>query len=406
MAAAEEGVAMNVAHGPAGEPMPHDASVTSHMPVEGSEAVPPAAGCPTPTATNEADTPQPVVAAVAPVAPAQMQTMSMPNTLEALVAEVGRLKALLDDQATSTDDKLDALEKLRARGSLPTKLLSDTLIGKTVNTLAKADPSEAVKTSARALVDTWRNTHRKRKAGPAGVGGPDDPALKRTLSTASIESEPSFSQTLSQEDKLTSTLSTDSLMAPEVVADTAGEKGASKMTPQREKVRQKLVEAFGKQESIESKDDSSHDQDKLQDPLALANDIEEALFQHFEGKEKDYVLQARTIIFNLKDKKNHNFRLKLLVGFFQPQQVPTLTAEDMASDEKKSERAKMRQFSMEEIQSDWALKKGKIQITGMFTCGKCKATKTTYFQMQTRSSDEPMTTFVTCLNCNNRWKFC
>jgi hypothetical protein len=29
-----------------------------------------------------------------------------------------------------------------------------------------------------------------------------------------------------------------------------------------------------------------------------------------------------------------------------------------------------------------------------------------YYQMQTRSADEPMTTFVSCLNCNNRWKFC
>lgn len=32
--------------------------------------------------------------------------------------------------------------------------------------------------------------------------------------------------------------------------------------------------------------------------------------------------------------------------------------------------------------------------------------KTTYYQMQTRSADEPMTTFVTCVNCGNRWKFC
>jgi transcription elongation factor S-II len=42
---------------------------------------------------------------------------------------------------------------------------------------------------------------------------------------------------------------------------------------------------------------------------------------------------------------------------------------------------------------------------GMFKCGKCKSMKTTYYQMQTRSADEPMTTFVTCRNCNNRWKF-
>lgn len=41
---------------------------------------------------------------------------------------------------------------------------------------------------------------------------------------------------------------------------------------------------------------------------------------------------------------------------------------------------------------------------GMFTCFKCKSTKTTYYQMQTRSADEPMTTFHTCLNCNNKWK--
>ena len=41
---------------------------------------------------------------------------------------------------------------------------------------------------------------------------------------------------------------------------------------------------------------------------------------------------------------------------------------------------------------------------GMFRCGKCRSKKTTYYQMQTRSADEPMTTFVTCLNCENRWK--
>lgn len=41
---------------------------------------------------------------------------------------------------------------------------------------------------------------------------------------------------------------------------------------------------------------------------------------------------------------------------------------------------------------------------GMFQCGKCKSKKTTYYQMQTRSADEPMTAYVTCLGCNNRWK--
>ncbi len=43
-------------------------------------------------------------------------------------------------------------------------------------------------------------------------------------------------------------------------------------------------------------------------------------------------------------------------------------------------------------------------FVGAFKCNKCKSMKTTYYQMQTRSADEPMTTFVTCLNCEKRWK--
>lgn len=42
--------------------------------------------------------------------------------------------------------------------------------------------------------------------------------------------------------------------------------------------------------------------------------------------------------------------------------------------------------------------------TDIFTCRKCKSNKCTYYQLQTRSADEPMTTFVTCIECGNRWK--
>ena len=39
------------------------------------------------------------------------------------------------------------------------------------------------------------------------------------------------------------------------------------------------------------------------------------------------------------------------------------------------------------------------------TCRKCKKNLCIYYQLQTRSADEPMTTFVTCLSCGNNWKF-
>ena len=42
--------------------------------------------------------------------------------------------------------------------------------------------------------------------------------------------------------------------------------------------------------------------------------------------------------------------------------------------------------------------------TDNFTCYKCKSKECSYYQLQTRSADEPMTTFVTCINCGTRWK--
>ena len=42
--------------------------------------------------------------------------------------------------------------------------------------------------------------------------------------------------------------------------------------------------------------------------------------------------------------------------------------------------------------------------TDTYKCGKCHQRQCTFYQLQTRSADEPMTTFVTCVNCGNRWK--
>ena len=41
--------------------------------------------------------------------------------------------------------------------------------------------------------------------------------------------------------------------------------------------------------------------------------------------------------------------------------------------------------------------------TDTFTCRKCKGNECTYYLMQCKSADEPMTCFVQC-KCGNRWK--
>ena len=57
-----------------------------------------------------------------------------------------------------------------------------------------------------------------------------------------------------------------------------------------------------------------------------------------------------------------------------------------------------------EMKKEYLIRKAEEGVSGFLTCNKCKSNKTTYYQLQTRSADEPMTTYVSCLNCGKRWK--
>ena len=43
-------------------------------------------------------------------------------------------------------------------------------------------------------------------------------------------------------------------------------------------------------------------------------------------------------------------------------------------------------------------------MTEMFTCKKCRSKRCTYYELQTRSADEPSTIFISCLDCGKHWK--
>lgn len=108
-----------------------------------------------------------------------------------------------------------------------------------------------------------------------------------------------------------------------------------------------------------------------------------------------YIDKVKQIMFNLKNKqllaKIINKKIKDIdIVFMQYDELQPKKWEHLI--EEKNTRLENRYFPKIEASTD------------NFTCRKCKSNKCTYYQLQTRSADEPMTTFVTCIDCGNRWK--
>ncbi|XP_016159281.1 PREDICTED: transcription elongation factor A protein 3 isoform X2 [Ficedula albicollis] len=134
----------------------------------------------------------------------------------------------------------------------------------------------------------------------------------------------------------------------------------------------------------------------------MASEIEDHIFQELRSTDMKYRNRVRSRISNLKDPKNPGLRRNVLCGAIEPGLIARMTAEEMASDELKRLRSAMTQEAIREHQ----MAKTGGTVTDLFQCSKCKKKNCTYNQVQTRSADEPMTTFVLCNECGNRWKFC
>ncbi|KAJ1076687.1 hypothetical protein K5549_010005 [Capra hircus] len=133
---------------------------------------------------------------------------------------------------------------------------------------------------------------------------------------------------------------------------------------------------------------------------AVRTKCREMLTAALQTDHMKYKNRVRSRLSNLKDAKNPGLRRNVLCGAITPQQIAVMTSEEMASDELKEIRKAM---TKEAIREHQMARTGGTQ-TDLFTCGKCRKKNCTYTQVQTRSSDEPMTTFVVCNECGNRWK--
>lgn len=133
----------------------------------------------------------------------------------------------------------------------------------------------------------------------------------------------------------------------------------------------------------------------------IAMSIEIAMFNKYDGVNKYYKEKYRELIFNLRDDSNPELNERIFKNIINPIQLVNMSYLELASDKLKAERAYRIKWNKLDSRVDL---QNSQNITDLFKCGKCKGNKTSYYQLQTRSADEPMTTFVTCVNCNNRWK--
>jgi transcription elongation factor S-II len=108
-----------------------------------------------------------------------------------------------------------------------------------------------------------------------------------------------------------------------------------------------------------------------------------------------YVDKLRTIYMNLK---NPELLQNIRNGEITPQSIAFMTHQEL-----NPQRWKI--LIEQKIKRDASKFTTNIQAsTDMFTCKKCKSKKCTYYELQTRSADEPATIFVTCLDCGKHWK--
>lgn len=302
----------------------------------------------------------------------------MAASVKATVLELkDSLSKELNGEANS-ESCLDILSRLD-ECSISLQMLSETLVGITVSK-CKSSSDEDVSSKAKALIKKW-----KKLAKQGGV--------------ATKNNKPSSS-------------ASDSSPVKKPVIPEETEKEWAQLPPGRKNMCVKMHDTFRTAHASLVKGGLNAEAVSSL-CLSRASELEAAMFQNTKGNRANYAEKARSLAFNLR--KNKNLRDNVLLGATSPKELVNMSSNQMATAEKAKERAEIVGKVEDSRLLDWEQKnenkinemcgiKGDLLKASLFTCGRCKSIKTTSTQKQTRSADEPMTVFVLCLNCGNRWK--
>lgn len=93
-----------------------------------------------------------------------------------------------------------------------------------------------------------------------------------------------------------------------------------------------------------------------------------------------------------------NVREGLCAKKIRPHELPFMTHQEVSPE-------KWASLLDKKTKREQNMFKSNVQAsTDSYTCRRCKSKECTFYQMQTRSADEPMTIFISCITCGNQWK--
>ena len=108
-----------------------------------------------------------------------------------------------------------------------------------------------------------------------------------------------------------------------------------------------------------------------------------------------YLDRLHTVLSNIRRPEMQEW---LKSGEIKPQDIPFMTHQEMNT-------AHWRPLIEKKMKRDENKYNQNIEAsTDMFVCKKCRSKRCTYYELQTRSADEPATIFVSCLDCGKHWK--
>ncbi|KAH7102441.1 transcription elongation factor [Auriculariales sp. MPI-PUGE-AT-0066] len=314
------------------------------------------------------------------------------------VQEVKRLVKELYE-APNPQATLDVLKLLKTTVKASEKLLRDTKAGLAVGKLREHDNKE-VAALAKELVTKWKT------AVKAGKNTPVSPAA----ASPAAEGSPKTSSTAPQPISAPAP-------APPVRTGAAAAIAAMSPTSATSPVTVGPLRTYtGDGVNFSTTGDKTRDKCVTMVYDALASDsnapaeliqkraiaIEKTVLADHQGNSTgNYRSKMRSLYLNLKDKSNPALRQSVVSGDIAIPKLTKMTPQDMASEQRKEAD---RILQEENLFKSLGAKEPEAE-TSAFICTRCKGNKTRYRQAQTRSADEPMTTFVTCVTCGNRWKF-